>query len=125
MLKDFPVAAPAREQFGVFFRRMAAFAASHKEAFTFLELQHHAPYLDAESRELETASLLLIRGFIERAQDKHEISAVAPEIIMSLAYGAVVGLVKAAQYGYFALEARVVGEAEQLMWEAIRHRAHR
>jgi AcrR family transcriptional regulator len=125
MLKDFPLDAPAREQFSVFFRRMVAFAAAHRDAFTFLELQHHAPYLDAESREQENAALLLMRSFIERAQDTHEVSDVAPEIIISLVYGAVVGLVKAAQHAYFKMEKRVIDDAEHLMWEAVRHRGRR
>jgi AcrR family transcriptional regulator len=120
MLRDFPVDASAREQFGLFWRRITAFAATHRDGFAFLELQHHAPYLDAESREMEEQSLLLIRGFVERAQALGQMKAGAPELLMSLVYGAAVGLLKGCHHKHLVLDDELVARAEALMWEAIK-----
>src|SRR5256885_14167109 len=40
-----------REWFGELWRRLAMFAAAEPEAFRFLEMQDHAPYLDHDSRK--------------------------------------------------------------------------
>src|SRR5215470_6361933 len=46
VLDDFPPAAPTREQLRLLWTRMARFATEHPSSFIFLELHHHAPYLD-------------------------------------------------------------------------------
>src|SRR4051812_46371152 len=57
IVTDFPFHATAREQFHAFFSRTIDFAAEHPRAFKFLELHHHAPYLDERSRALEAEIL--------------------------------------------------------------------
>src|SRR5262245_1401210 len=53
VLAEFPVDKPAREQFRTFFVRMAAYAKAEPIGARFMELHHHAAYLDDESRQLE------------------------------------------------------------------------
>jgi len=120
LMADFPVAAPAREQFHYFWQRFGGFALLHSEGFTFLELQHHAPYLDGESLALERTTLDIIRGFVERAQQQKAMKPMAPELVMALVYGALVGLVKGSQKGYYALTKKTLATSEQAIWEAIR-----
>src|SRR5262249_17780784 len=50
VIDEFPVAAPTREQFRLLWNRMAKFATDNADSFVFLELHHHARYLDDESR---------------------------------------------------------------------------
>jgi AcrR family transcriptional regulator len=121
VLKDFPLDAHAREQFGLFWRRITSFALEHPAGFAFLELQHHAPYLDAESRDLEEQSLQLIRGFVARAQSIGQMKAgTTPELIMAIVYGAAVGLLKGCHHGHLTLDEDTVSRGESLMWEAVK-----
>src|SRR5688572_27814852 len=46
-------ASDAERWFGDLWRRLGAFARAEPDAFRFLEMQDHVPYLDAESRQLE------------------------------------------------------------------------
>ncbi|MBV8756119.1 MAG: TetR/AcrR family transcriptional regulator, partial [Deltaproteobacteria bacterium] len=47
-----------RRWFGDLWARLAAFADAEPDAFRFLEMQDHAPYLDAKSRALELSVLV-------------------------------------------------------------------
>jgi TetR/AcrR family transcriptional regulator, repressor of fatR-cypB operon len=120
ILAEFPVDAPAREQFRFFWRKLTAFAREHPAGFCFLELQHHQPYLDAESRELEESSLKMMRGFVERAQALKQMKSGPPELLMGLVWGGIVGMIKATHLGYLTLDEATIEAAEALMWEAVK-----
>jgi AcrR family transcriptional regulator len=120
LLRDFPADGSARQQFHAFWTRMVAFARQHPEGFNFLELHHHAPYLDEESRRLERDALTMLRQFIGRAQELEQMKAIAPEVLMAIAWGAFVGLVKAGCQGYVALTDKELKQAENAVWEALR-----
>src|SRR5688572_22762385 len=62
VLDGFPATATTREQFRALWMRMAKFATENRDAFIFLELHHHARYLDAESRAVENRMLELFTG---------------------------------------------------------------
>src|SRR5689334_19729570 len=117
---DFPVEAPTREQFRVLWMRMAKFATENPSSFGFLELHHHAQYLDAESRAVEQRITALFAHVVVRAQARHELKAGDPHVLMSLVMGGFIGMIRKC----VDLD-RPFGEAdwtlaEQCMWEAIR-----
>ena len=117
---DFPATAPTREQFRVLWMRMARFATENPSSFGFLELHHHAQYLDAESRAVEHRMTELFTLVVARAQARHELKPGDPHILMGLVMGAFIGLVRKC-----ADADRLLAEAdwklgEQCMWEAIR-----
>ena len=119
-LDDFPVTAPTREQFRTLWMRMARFATDHPSSFVFLELHHHASYLDAESREVEQRMAQLFNHVVVAAQARGELKAGDPGVLIGLLRGAFVGMIRSC-----VSEARPLGEAdwkfaEQCMWEAIR-----
>lgn len=119
-LDDFPATAPTREQFRTLWMRMAKFATDHPSSFVFLELHHHASYLDAESREVEHPMAVLFGNVIATAQARGELKPGDPGVIMGLMRGAFVGVIRSCVH-----EARALGEtdwkfAEQCMWEAVR-----
>jgi len=117
---EFPATAPTREQFRVLWMRMAKFATENPSSFGFLELHHHAQYLDTESRALEQRMTELFTHVVVRAQARNELKPGDPRVLMGLVMGAFIGLVrKCADVG------RPLDEAdwklgEQCMWEAIR-----
>jgi AcrR family transcriptional regulator len=120
LLGDFPLDKPVREQFRVVWRRLTDFAREHPLALQFLELHHHTPYLDPESRELTVALLAPIAGFLDEMRRQLLVKEVPSEALMALVWGAFVGLVKASREGYLELTDALLEQAETCCWEAIR-----
>jgi AcrR family transcriptional regulator len=119
-LDDFPVTAPTREQFRVLWTRMARFAIAHPSSLVFLELHHHARYLDAASREVEQRMAGLFTQVVSSAQARGELKPGDPRVLMGLVMGGFIGVIRGC-----VDDDRPLGEAdwklaEQCMWEAIR-----
>jgi AcrR family transcriptional regulator len=119
-LTEIPSTGPFRQQFHVFWRQLAQFARYNPIPFAFLELHHHAPYLDEKSRQCEEESRLAAAQFIEFACGMKVIKNVQPELLMGLVCGALVGMVKASWQGLLKLDDKTLDDAEQCVWEAIR-----
>lgn len=120
LLERFPTGQPPRMMFFECYRRLCRFAIDHPRAFNFLELHHHAPYLDEESRSCDMLVLAPIRAFAEDAQRALALKNAAPELLMAIVYGAVVGIVRAAEAGHLPMPlTQALAEAEPVVWEAI------
>jgi TetR/AcrR family transcriptional regulator, repressor of fatR-cypB operon len=120
VLGDFPSTTATRELFRSLWMRMAKFATDNENAFIFLELHHHARYLDAESRAVEARMLEMFTAVVTAAQARHELKAGPPRVLMGIVMGAFVGVIRSC----VEFE-QAVGEAdwvlaEQCLWEAIR-----
>jgi AcrR family transcriptional regulator len=118
--EGFPPAATTREQFRLLWTRMARFAIDHPSSFIFLELHHHARYLDAESRAVEQRMTELFTRVVTNAQARAELKPGDPRVLMGLVMGGFVGVIR----GCVDLD-QPLGQldwklAEQCMWEAIR-----
>jgi AcrR family transcriptional regulator len=120
VLDDFPPSAPTREQFRLLWTRMAKFATEHPDAFIFLELHHHARYLDAQSREVEQRMTELLTSVVTSAQARGELKAGAPRLLMGLVMGAFVGVIRSCVDTDQSHEDADWKLAEQCVWEAIR-----
>lgn len=121
LLADFPIGAPTRTQFAECYRRLCEFAIKHPKAFNFLELHHHAPYLDAQSRLCDEQVLGPIRAFAEQAREAEALKELPPELLMAIVYGSVVGMVRAAEAGHLPMPLQeALRQAEPCVWEAIR-----
>jgi AcrR family transcriptional regulator len=120
VIDDFPVASPTREQFRLLWMRMARFAAANPSSFVFLELHHHARYLDLESRAVEARMLDLLIHFVANAQGRGELKPGNPRLLIGMVMGAFIGVIR----NCVEIE-QPLGEAdwkvaEQCMWEAVR-----
>lgn len=120
MLRDFPSSAPMRQQFHVFWRRLAAFAAEHPKALMFLELHHHAPYLDRASVQLTNQMTGAFLGFLKEMEQQEVLKALPHEVMMNIVFGAFFGLLRASWQGRLALTESVLDAGERCCWEAIR-----
>jgi AcrR family transcriptional regulator len=110
----------AREQFHVYWTTMLAFVRENTKAFEFLELHHHSPYLDEASRKLEQKIHAMAHARFEEFRRQRVVKNIEPEILMSIAHGAFVGLVKSCGQQRLALSDEAMESAEQCVWEAIR-----
>lgn len=120
VISDFPQAIIARELFRTMWMRMAKFAVENPHPFIFLELHHHASYLDAESRALELRMLELFTSVVTSAQARGELKAGPPRLLMGLVMGAFVGVIRSCVEQEKPLEDADWAFAEQCVWEAIR-----
>lgn len=120
LLRDFPANAPAREQFHRFWSCMTRFVREHPAAFAFLELHHHASYLDATSREVESRLRAFVVGFIRHTQERGEIKRMDPDVLIGVVLGVFIGVVRQSWEGHLELTDEAFDEAERCCWEAIR-----
>jgi len=117
LTEDLDRSVAPRALFQEYWRRLVAFAREEPEAFRFLELQDHLPYLDDESLALErsvlaplaTASRKLQRQGVYRKD-------IRIEVIMALHWGAFVNLFKAERAGYFKIRSVDVEAACEACW---------
>lgn len=117
---DFPATAPTREQFRVLWTRMAKFSIENPSSFVFLELHHHARYLDDASRAVEQRMNELFARVVIAAQARQELKAGDPRVLMGLVMGAFIGVIRNCVDRNHKLGDADWKLAEQCMWEAIR-----
>lgn len=120
LIARFPLDAPAREQFRVMWERLFSFADEYPKALDFIELHHHADYLDEESRCLDDAVLQPIRAFVEHAQAQQILKPVMPDLLLAIAWGAFLGIQREARARHLELTAELRRASEECVWEAIR-----
>ncbi len=120
LLRDFPFDATEREQFRVFFFRLVGFFRARPEAFDFLELHHHQPYLDAPNLELERRSLSPVLAFFEHGRRVRATRAMAPEALTAIVWGVFASLFKATRLGHLEATDELWAQAEACAWDAVR-----
>jgi AcrR family transcriptional regulator len=115
----FPVEASPREQFDVMWVTMSRWALDHAEAFAFLELHHHASYLDAESRELENQLKDFAAGALLRGQAEGIIKPLETKLLMEILFGAFVGMMRAYWEGRVQLDEANLDGARRACWDCL------
>lgn len=115
----FPPTASVREQFRAVWSEMADFALAEPRAFAFLELHYHGSYLDAESRAMENRLKDFTALVIGRAQADGVVKAGPPTLLMELAFGAFIGMMRAHGEGRVELDAAGRALAERACWDII------
>ncbi len=106
-----------RRWFEDVWRRLAVFARSEPDAFRFLEMQDHAPYLDSESRQVELSVLAPLVRDGNRLRGR--VGGPPVDVAIALLWGAFVGLVKAGRLGYLQLDDRKFQQAADACWRMI------
>jgi TetR/AcrR family transcriptional regulator, repressor of fatR-cypB operon len=117
LLSDLPSLEPSRALFDLVWDRMADFATQEPDAFRFLEMQDHAPYLDDTSRKEESKLLGPLRALVEQGQRAGLFSRdIRPEIALALFWGSVVGLFKSERLGYLKIRKSDLFAAREACW---------
>jgi AcrR family transcriptional regulator len=117
---DFPIDKTTRAQWSHVFRRAVAFAQKNPQAFDFLELHHHAPYLDQESRALENRVMTLAQSILEASRIMKATRDESSALLISLVWGGLIQLIRCARQGMLELDATTLDRFENLAWEALR-----
>jgi AcrR family transcriptional regulator len=119
--ENFPFQAPPQEIIRELWRRGVEYAMANPSAFIFLEMHHHAPYLDEESRALEQQIQEQEEQLFAIGIKAGVFKPLPAEVLEAFIGGALRYLVKAAWQGRTALTPEVVDHAAACCWEAIRN----
>lgn len=117
LLIDLDLGSRPRALFLEVWARLVRFQRAQPIAFQFLEMQDHVPYLDGESRALEASLLMPILVATQAAT--RSTAPVPPPVLISMVWGAFVGMTKAARLGYLALDEATLLHAGELCWAAV------
>lgn len=117
---DLDLTLAPRQQWKRLFRRVVAFAKKHPQAFQFLEGHHHAPYLDATSREIEAQVMGMAELFLDQTRQAGLTREVPPQLMMAVLWGSVVRLIKSSHEGLLTLDEATLDQFEALTWEVLR-----
>lgn len=120
MLEGLLVAAPFREQFRHFWSTLCGYAVEQPLALQFLELHHHASYLDDESRALERELVGATKALVDGAIAAQVLKPLPSALLMAIVWGSFRALVQAGSEGHLVLDAALIEQAERCVWEAIR-----
>jgi AcrR family transcriptional regulator len=97
-------------------RGLFEFSRKRPEAFRFLEMHRHLPYLDAASRKVARLVFEGVADFVRDAQKQGAVRRAPPEMLISLAFGAFVGLAKEAECGHARLDEESISASETAVW---------
>lgn len=106
--------------FAELWSRLTRFARSEPLAFQFLELQDHLPYLDPQSRQVELSVLVPMWLAGHQLAQRGGARDLPAEVLIALAWGALVGLFKAERLGYVRLDDAMLVRAGEACWAAFR-----
>lgn len=120
LLRDYQEQRPARETFHRLWSGLRQFVDDDPQAFAFLELHHHAAYLDDTSKGIERRMHDTMIHLIERAQARGEFRPAPPCMLIGLVLGGFTGVVRWSWDRAVPLTDESWNLAEQCAWEAVR-----
>ncbi|MBN1995346.1 MAG: TetR/AcrR family transcriptional regulator [Anaerolineae bacterium] len=117
---DFPADIPPRQMFREGWRRQVEFARQYPTAMKFLELHHHAPYLDQKSQALNQQISAPLLDFYDRARQAQMIKDMPVEILLAITQGVLMAMMKVYWQGQVDLTPALIDLVEKVCWQALR-----
>ena len=114
-----PPGLPPHALFARYWHRMTLFARTYPRAVRFMDLHHHAPYLDAQSRAVAGAYAQTAQDFVIAARAAGAIRDLEPAMVVALMWGAAAGLAKFAQTDAITFDAKTAADMGEALWRAI------
>lgn len=110
-----------REEFHHWWTALARFVHDHPTAFEFLELHHHEPYLDSESRAIALEVDAGALAFTARGQQEGVVRTdVTPQVLIALVYGALTGIFRGTRLHPDLFSPDDLANAEDAVWDMVR-----
>jgi AcrR family transcriptional regulator len=120
VMAEFPFQGEPRTQIHHFVSSVLEFARRHPLAFKFLELHHHAPYLDDKSREVESSVVSMANEFVGQHERARSLRKAPEGVLAALVWGAIVGFVRAGWEKRADTGPKSEAAFEEAVWEAVR-----
>jgi len=119
-LGGLPTNLPVRQLFHAVWERMVDFARHNRAALIFLELHHHAPYLDQASCELtDCLSKAFGEPFAQALRDQ-VLKDISLELQQGIFWGIFMGMMTTCWRGLIDLTPEVIAQTEESCWQALR-----
>jgi AcrR family transcriptional regulator len=114
---NLPETSEPYESFCEVWRRMVHYATEHPDAFRFLELQDHRPYLTNKSIQIEQSMLSPLLEYYKEMQDKKIYrSDMRAGVLLAMFWGSFVNLYKAHGDRLITLSERDILDAREASW---------
>ncbi len=108
------------DQARALWRASVAWAQANRSAFRFLELHHHADYLDAESRAATEQTQAVLRTQLADARRAGAVRKdLSLDILVALLSGALAGFVRDADAGAFRTDRPTIDAAGVAVWRLV------
>ncbi|MFZ1988634.1 MAG: TetR/AcrR family transcriptional regulator [Alphaproteobacteria bacterium] len=120
VLAPMPAGLSPRAQFDLYWQRLVGFVQEQPIAARFLELHHHADYLNEASKSVGRIYPAAMRTFVRTGIGAGILRTARPEALIALMQGAMLGLLKqdeAASGG--VITEQLVDETGACLWRAI------
>lgn len=109
--------AQAEDQFEAIWSTLVGFQRENPEAFVFLELHYHSPYLDEKSIKLNHNLRDFMKGFIQNIDEKEMDDRI--EALVSLIFGSFSGLVRSAMQNRVEINNASLQVLKNSLWTAL------
>ncbi len=119
LVDECPAGLSTRDEFAHWWRGFWRFATTHPRAFAFLEMHHHAPYLDADCHAIGEDIVASAEAFVRRAQAAGELRDAPPSMLIAIVFGSFVGLMKGMGDAP-RFDEDAVAASEECIWAAMR-----
>ncbi|MCG8537403.1 MAG: TetR/AcrR family transcriptional regulator [Pseudomonadales bacterium] len=108
------------KNFCVVWARLVSFIESEPDAFRFMELQDHRPYLTKQSTDYENKHLAVWMQYYKSMQKQGVYRKdIKPEILLTLFWGAFINLFKSTHSGLIAPSKRELNRARDVCWSML------
>ena len=120
LFDNLPATKDPYESYCEVWRRMVDYAINCPEAFRFLEMQDHRPYLTKQTDKVERSILSpLVAYYREMQERKIYRSDMRPEILLTIFWGAFVNLFKSQGYGLITLSEQDILDSREGCWHIL------
>ena len=119
LLEDFPFEASMREQFHEYWHRLTGYVVEHPREYFFIEVHHHSPYLDDQSRAMHIPMMEAFERACQLAREQGVLRDISMEIIVALTMGTLTALVKGFTEEGKAITPEILEETEECLWKAL------
>lgn len=112
------------KNFCLVWERLVAFTENEPDAFRFMELQDHRPYLTQQSKDYENKHLTYwMKHYKEMQKQGVYRKDIKPEILLTLFWGAFVNLFKTSRSGLISPSKRDLNKAREACWGLLVNKA--
>jgi AcrR family transcriptional regulator len=117
---DFPEGIPTRQMFREGWRRQVEFVRNNPLAIKFLELHHHASYLDDASCQLSQQVAEPVLEFYKKACQEQLVKNLPAKVLVGIIQSVLMGIMKTHWQGQVDLTPELIEQIEEICWQAIR-----
>ena len=120
IFKNYSVDTPIRESFLILLRNIADYFIQRPTEFLFIEQYSNSPLITAETRNGGMDIFGVVRTLFKRAGEENLIKELPTEMLISIANGATLSIVKLCLFGNVNVDESTLNAGLEAIWDAIK-----